>query len=314
MQIFDIDSKAVLDRPLQAHEKQYWGFYSSLWGGFSNDPRLMLLPVDDHMVHRGDGVFEALKVTAGQIYLLEAHLNRLLRSAQMIELKHSWTLETLTEIVHKTWQRIASSRGENCTEAIIRIFLSRGPGSFGTNPNDSIGAQLFVIVMNPTKPNSGWIKEGVKTAQSQIPIKPGWFSQVKSCNYLPNVLMKMEALRLGLDFTLNFDEQGYLAEGSTENVAWVSSDGVLSHPPLDHILKGTTLCRVFDLAEALGKFRLNRQARIRKEEVKKCRALMMIGTTLDVLPVQSFEDKKWTDFSIAQVLRDLLLKDQGFNV
>src|SRR2546422_8722367 len=61
---------------------KYWAFYSSQLGGIVTDPALMVIPFDDHMVHRGHGIFDTAAVVDGKIYDLEAHLDRFVRSAR----------------------------------------------------------------------------------------------------------------------------------------------------------------------------------------------------------------------------------------
>ena len=56
----------------------FYAMYSSILGGIVTDPALMLLPMDDHMVHRGHGVFDTATLTHGMLYQLDAHLDRLL--------------------------------------------------------------------------------------------------------------------------------------------------------------------------------------------------------------------------------------------
>ncbi len=101
----------------------------------------MQLPLDDHMVHRGDGVFEAMKVVSGRIYLIDAHLERLLYSASCIGLSSPWTLAEIKAIIQET---LAVTEQQ---KASIRVFLSRGPGDFSANPYDAIAPQLYVVVM-----------------------------------------------------------------------------------------------------------------------------------------------------------------------
>src|SRR5215467_10665571 len=60
---------------------KYWAFYSSQLGGIVTDPALMIVPFDDHMVHRGHGIFDTAAIEAGKICDLEAHLDRFIRSA-----------------------------------------------------------------------------------------------------------------------------------------------------------------------------------------------------------------------------------------
>src|ERR671922_2816764 len=65
---------------------RYWAFYSSQLGGVVTDPALMVIPFDDHMVHRGHGVFDTAAIVNGKIYDLEAHLDRFIRSAGLSKL------------------------------------------------------------------------------------------------------------------------------------------------------------------------------------------------------------------------------------
>jgi hypothetical protein len=84
-----------------------------------------------------------------------------------------------------------------------------------------------------------------------FPVKPSFFATIKACNYLPNALMKKEAVDLGVDFTVAFDEQGALAEGATENAGILTAEGDLRVPKPDRILAGTTMHRVLELARPL---------------------------------------------------------------
>src|ERR1035437_7237347 len=82
---------AGLRQPWQAG---YYAMYSSGFGGIVTDPLLMLLPMDDHLVHRGDGIFEAFKVVDGALYNFQVHLDRLHDSARGLafsRLSRSWT-------------------------------------------------------------------------------------------------------------------------------------------------------------------------------------------------------------------------------
>src|SRR3990170_8481241 len=80
----------VLARFEQLRARQqvnYFAFYSSQLGGIVTDPALMVLPFDDHMVHRGHGIFDTAGLVDGKIYDLEAHLDRFLLSAERSKLR-----------------------------------------------------------------------------------------------------------------------------------------------------------------------------------------------------------------------------------
>ncbi|MCX7006819.1 MAG: hypothetical protein NTY53_06160 [Kiritimatiellaeota bacterium] len=77
---------ARIAAPLAPFQQNYFAMFSSVLGGIVTDPRLMLVPADDHLVHRGDGVFDTAKCVAGNLYNLEAHLDRLAQSGARIKL------------------------------------------------------------------------------------------------------------------------------------------------------------------------------------------------------------------------------------
>ena len=81
------------------------------------------------------------------------------------------------------------------------------------------------------------------------PIKPPLYAITKATNYLPNVLMQMEAKEAGLDNGVFIDDAGHVGESSNMNVAFVTHDGVLRHPKFDHILSGCTSLRLLELAQ-----------------------------------------------------------------
>ncbi len=290
MKIFGKDDflKALFQKD-EPHYSQYLAMYSSWLGGIVMDPQLMLIPIDDHMVHRGDGVFEALKCVDGKLYLLERHLDRLEHSASSIKLEIPVDRNTLKDIIIET---IRATKVRDC---VVRIFVSRGPGSFSTHPKESVGSQLYVVITKlPVRPPEQYEK-GVTVKTSKIPSKHAHFARIKSCNYLHNVLMNLEASEEGVDFTVSVDEDGYLGEGPTENIAIITSNYEFLVPKFSKVLKGTTITRVMELAEDFVKSRiLSRIAQddIPVEEVYRAHEVMMFGTTFDVLPVVRFDNKK----------------------
>ena len=299
-----LDTDQVI-RNLKAKTNPFWpgyyAFFSSWMGGITKDPALMVMAMDDHQVHRGDAVFEALKSKNGKIYLFQEHMDRLERSAKAISLPLFQSLDKMKEIISETLKASGQS------DALIRVFLSRGPGGFTANPYDSVGSQCYVVIteLKPLAPSK--YSEGVRIGRSSVAVKEGIFATVKSCNYLPNVLMKKESVDRKLDFTVSFDREGFLAESSTENIAIVSRDGVLTRPPLNSILRGTTMMRCFELANSLGI--PTREARISEMDLLAAREVVMIGTTLDVLPVSQYEQQLYSVGPVAGKMLKVLLED-----
>lgn len=276
-----------------AREKKPWqgdylAMYSSQWQGMVTDPDLMTVPIDDHLVHRGDGVFDVMRCVEGSIYQMEAHLSRLEKSAKAISLSLPPDYGQIREII-KTL--ILAGGEKNC---IIRVILSRGPGGFSTNPFESPSSQIYINVIRYRRPSKTFYRKGVSLVTSRIPIKKSFFATIKSCNYLPNVLMKMEAINAGSQYAIGLDEESFLAEGSTENISVLSSDGILRLPGFEKTLAGITAKRLFELAETLiqeEKLQSVRFDRIPLEEAYHASEILLTGTSINILPVARFDGK-----------------------
>ena len=236
------EGAAALRRPFHS---RYLAMYSSVYGGIVTDPVLMLIPIDDHIVHRGDGVFETVKCLDGKLYNMAAHLERLQRSADAIACELPAALEDVIEAVRET----VLAGGER--DCLVRLYVSRGPGSFGVDANDCPRRELYVVATLPSAdfmtvhPGGG----SLKTVEDFGAV--GAMGGVKSCNYLRNVLLRKVARESGVDFAVAVDADGLLTEGPTENVGAVTSDGRLVFPRTGDVLVGTTMGRVLALAESL---------------------------------------------------------------
>jgi 4-amino-4-deoxychorismate lyase len=285
--------------------KNYLAMYSSWYGGIVRDPWMMMVPIDDHMVHRGDGIFEAIKVTNGGIYLLHEHLDRLFFSARKIGLNPPATEKEIYKTV------LATVKEAKAEEAIIRLFIGRGVGSFSPNPYDPERSELYIVVTKPQLPSEKKYKEGVKLCRTSVPMKPGFFAQVKSLNYLPNVLMKKEAVDRDFDFAVGFDENGFLLEGATENLIILNDKNELIHPSTEKILKGTMMERLFQLVEnTAGDVRVKRNIHITEKDLLKSHGAFLVGTSLDVIPVRQYEDHVLQVSKLSQKFLKLLQNDQ----
>lgn len=262
-----------------AWQERYYAFYSSVLGGVVTDPVLMQVPVDDHLVHRGDGVFDTFKCVGRAAYNLDAHLMRLIRSAGEIALAWPGGLAAVRETVLQT---LAVAGRDACS---CRVILARGPGSFGVSPYESPRPALYVAVYAAGTPFMTAHPEGARVKRSGVPVKSGNMATFKHCNYLPNVQMKREAVDGGVDFVLSFDARGFLAEGATENVGIVTRGRELLFPKMDAVLDGTTMLRVMQLAEALvadGALTRVAFADVSEDDVRGASELLIVGTTLNV--------------------------------
>jgi len=292
----------ALVRSRQLWQAKYFAMYSSLLDGLVTDPVLMQLPVDDHLVHRGDGVFETCKCVAGGIYLLDAHMTRLERSAAAIGIRWPGGMDAVRRLTLET-ARSAAQR--DCS---IRVILARGPGSFGVSPYESPAPALYIVVYGLGRAFMDVHPAGATMRRSTIPAKPSEMAEIKNCNYLPNVLMKRESVDWGVDFVVGYDTQGHLTEGPTENAGIVTRQGELAFPQLENILAGTTMLRLVELAKALldsGELRTSQFRNITEDEVRAAAEVLVVGTTINVVAVRSYEGQPIGDGCPGPVWRRL---------
>lgn len=306
---------AALKEKKYPGQSSYLAFYSSWFGGIVKDPSLMMIPMDDHLVHRGDGVFEAFKIIENRIYLFKEHYSRLLNSSKRIGLTLDWSE---SEVLFKAEQVIQVARQvQSHGPLMLRLFVSRGPGNYSTNPYDSVGSQLHLVVTKLSAPSYEKYQQGASLAISSMVMKGSDWAAYKTCNYLANVMIKKEAVDRKVDFCVAHDPEGFLSESSTENLLIVNAHGKLQKPGSNFILQGTTMNRIFQLAEGLEKEKLisgREEKSFTKEELFAAQEVMIVGTTWDVLPVTIVEGKKvghGKPGPVAQALSHLLLKDQG---
>ena len=281
----------------------FYAAYSSVLGGIVTDPALMVLPLDDHMVHRGHAVFDTATLTHGMLYQLDPHLDRLLRSAELARIALPFPKEQLRQIILDT----VAAGGKR--DGSVRYWLSAGPGGFALGPAECIGSSFYVIVFKQELYPQSYYTEGVKVITSRVPIKPPLFARTKSTNYLPNVLVVLEAKDHGADNGVFIDESGMVAESSNMNVAFVTKDRVLRHPSFNAILSGITIQRILKLAERLvaqGDLKGIRLADIPVEEGRAAAEMMLIGSSIKVAPVVQWDAKPIGDGKPGPIAKQLL--------
>ena len=310
LQILSADDVVAEFSALRARQPvKYWAFYSSQLGGIVTDPALMVIPFDDHMVHRGHGIFDTAGIVDGKIYDLDAHLDRFLLSADRSRLRLPGSREHIRDIIVKT--TAASGRRDGS----IRYWLSSGPGSLELSPAAGAEPGFFVMVFPGLSYPDKWYTEGLRVMTTTYPIKPPLYAITKTTNYLPNVLMQMEAKESGFDNGVFIDEAGHVGESSNMNVAFVTNDAVLVHPKFDHILSGCTSLRLLELAKALREQNMITGEEVRDIPVAEAlasREMLLIGSSVKVAPIVQWDAEVIGDGKpgpIAQALLKLLEGD-----
>jgi len=309
-QILNADEAVSRLKALRTRQPvKYSAFYSSQLGGIVTDPALMVIPFDDHMVHRGHGIFDTAAIVDGKIYDLEAHLDRFILSAERSKLRLPDSREAMRDIIIKT--TAASGRRDGS----IRYWLSSGPGSLELTPAAGAEPGFFVMIFGGLSYPERWYSEGLKVMTTTYPIKAPLYAMTKATNYLPNVLMQMEAKEGGFDNGVFIDADGYVGESSNMNVAFVTTDSVFVHPKFDHILSGCTSLRLLELAQSLRKQGMLEGVEVRDisaAEAKTSREMLLLGSSIKVASVVQWDTQVIGDGTpgpIARALLELLEQD-----
>ncbi|RMF15653.1 MAG: branched-chain amino acid aminotransferase [Candidatus Dadabacteria bacterium] len=205
------------------------------------------LPVDDHGLLYGDGVFEGIRFYTGRPFRLEAHLARLERSATAIGL---CARPSLAEIRASILDAIAASA---LTDGYVRVLLTRGSGPLGIDPSVCTTTRLIVIVDTIAIVSDSARSRGLTATITPVQrvsaraLDP----RIKSLNYLNQIQARRYATAHGCDEAILLNEHGLVAEGSADNV-FVVRDGRLLTPPVqDGALDGITRAAILELARHL---------------------------------------------------------------
>ena len=198
-----------------------------------------LIPVTDSSVLRGDGCFEVVKSYRGSPFRLDDHLERLARSASLLEIDfHQW--DRLADWVRQV------TRPEG--EAAVRIVLTRGPavpGADDPEPNAIVFSHLWDTPADPA---------------SLLPVSAPWHAAgepwelagAKVLSYAPNLAATRRARSEGFDDALLVTPDGVVLEGPTFSIAWVC-EGRIETPGLGlGILESVTRRVMFEIAESVG--------------------------------------------------------------
>ena len=184
MQAVDSDTylQALLSAPRPGADK-FLAFYDHRVGCIGTDPRLLLLPLDDHICHRGDGLFESICYRERKIFVLDEHLARMRDGAQALDITPPCSWEEMRARILDVARASGRAHGD------LRVFLSRGPGGFGVSPQECPQAGLYIVALASRLPSEELYRKGLTAFSSAIPPKQEYLARIKNTNYLPNVFM-----------------------------------------------------------------------------------------------------------------------------
>ncbi len=206
------------------------------------------LPVLDHGLLYGDGVFEGIRFYENVPFLLKEHLRRLRDSARAIALDVPWDDTELTMITSAV---IDAFEGD---DGYLRMIVTRGEGPLGIDPAPCKTPRLILIAGRLEMVNHTTRAEGVRliTAATRRLPTDGLDPRIKSLNYLNHILARIEANRAGADEAILLNAQGRVAEGTADNVFIVRDSRLLTPPVSDGALPGITRALIIQLAGEIG--------------------------------------------------------------
>jgi branched-chain amino acid aminotransferase len=203
----------------------------------------------DHGFLYGDGIFEGIRAYNNRLFKLREHLVRLYKSARSLTITIPLSIEDMEKAVIETCKR------NGLREAYIRLVVSRGYGDLGIDPRKCTRGATVVIIadMIALYPPETYTK-GMKivSASTRKNINAAFNGQIKSLNYLNNIMAKIEAIAAGVPEALMINTKGYVTECTTENIFILAEGTLITPPTYVGILRGITRDIVMELATKRG--------------------------------------------------------------
>ncbi|TFE03630.1 MULTISPECIES: branched-chain-amino-acid transaminase [Jeotgalibacillus] len=258
------------------------------------------ISVYDHGFLYGDGVFEGIRSYDGNVFRLEEHLVRLYDSAKSILLEIPYTKEEMKQIV------IETLRKNNLTNGYIRLVVSRGVGNLGLDPFTCKRPSVIVIAESLALFPKKLYETGIEivTVASRRNRSDVLSPKVKSLNYLNNILVKIEAGLAGVPEALMLNDQGYVAEGSADNIFIVRGNKILTPPGYVGALEGITRNAIIELAKKKG-YQME-EAVFTRHDVYVADEVFLTGTAAEVIAVVKVDGRQIGEGEPGKVTKDLL--------
>lgn len=235
--------------------------------------------VFDHGFLYGDGVFEGIRAYRGRVFRLKEHIDRLFESAHSIMLPMPCNREEMTRAVVET------VRANGLQDAYIRVVVTRGTGDLGLDPRKCRTCQVVIIADRISLYPEEFYTQGLKviTVATRRNVAGALDPKIKSLNYLNNILVKIEANQAGMMEALMLNGDGFVTEGSGDNIFIYRRGMLITPPPYLGILEGITRAVVLDLARGEGI--PVREAPFTRHDVYTADECFLTGTAAEVIPV-----------------------------
>ncbi len=256
-----------------------------------------VVSVFDHGFLYGDGVYETLRVYDGVVFKIDEHLWRLFRSASLIGLSIPLDANHLKLALYDTLMANA------LRNAYLRLTVTRGKGPIGLDPDLCPQPTIVIIAQEFREYPRAYYEQGIHLiiAKTRRNDRRAINPQIKSLNFLNNILAKIEAKKNNAHEALLLNSRGNLTEGTISNIFFYS-DGILCTPSVDcGILDGITRSLVLDLALREGI--AVREAKYTKKDIYSAEEAFITNTTMEVMPVSRIDERVFPVGRISRLLR-----------
>ena len=248
------------------------------------------VPILTHTLHYGLGAFEGIRCYRcddgrSAVFRLRDHVERLERSAHILEIELPYTVEQLEQAV------LATLRANKLPEGYIRPLLFLGDGSMGLLPADNPVRVAIAVWPWGTYLGEENLERGVRAKISSYmrPHPNSSMTKSKTCgDYVNSILAKREVTRVGYDEAVLLDASGNVAEASGENI-FIARRGVLKTPPLGSVLEGITRDAVMTIARDKGIDVVEQS--FTRDEFYVADEAFLTGTAAEVAPIRELDDR-----------------------
>ncbi len=255
--------------------------------------------VYDHGFLYGDGVFEGIRAYNGRVFRLDGHLDRMYDSAKAIDLKVPLSKEDMKKAIIETLKR------NGLKDAYIRPIVTRGDGDLGLDPRKCPVPNVFIITQEWGAMYGDLYEKGLtavtvgirRNAPEALP------PNIKSLNYLNNILAKIEANVKGGDEAIMIDVHGNVSEGSGDNIFVVKNGRIITPPTLNN-LRGITRAAAIELAikDRIPVSEIN----MGLFDIYTADEVFVTGTAAEIAPVTKVDGRIIGDGKPGQITRKLM--------
>jgi branched-chain amino acid aminotransferase len=255
-----------------------------------------VVSVFDHGFLYGDGIYETMRVYDGVIFMLDEHLSRLYRSASLIGLTIPVETDPLKRSVYETL--IANS----LKDAYVRLTVSRGYGPIGLDPDLCPKPTIVIIAQEMKDYPKSFYENGLTLIipETKRNLKDAINPQIKSLNFLNNILAKIEAKRRGIYDAVMLNAYEKLTESTISNIFFCKNDILYTPSPECGILNGITRGLVITVAKREG-LKVE-EGEFTREDIYSADEVFITNSTMEVMPISRVDDQKYTVGNITKLL------------